>query len=141
VRVVGRRRSRERDRARRDGARARARADQHRVAPRLLALERLFAACEAAGADVPKLATRVSTEADRDALFALLAPRAGRVCVIGMGAPELRLDLPARGSRLAYGYIDVSTAPGQLSAAEMDERLAEASPAYAATRAARVTRA
>jgi len=109
--------------------------------PPLPELERLVAACEAAGADVPKLATRVATDADRDALFALLATRAGRVCVIGMGAPELRLELPARGSRLAYGYIDAATAPGQLSAAEMDARLAAASPAYAAKRAASLTRA
>jgi 3-dehydroquinate dehydratase len=55
-----------------------------------------------------------------------------------MGAPELRLELPARGSRLAYGYIDAATAPGQLSAAEMDARLAAASPDYAARRAVRI---
>jgi 3-dehydroquinate dehydratase-1 len=104
-------------------------------------LERLVAACRAAGADVPKIATRVNAEEDRVVLLALAAAHAGEACVIGMGAPDsdLRVELPARGSRLAYGYIDAPTAPGQLSAAEMDARLRAASPAYAARRAPRVT--
>jgi 3-dehydroquinate dehydratase len=49
--------------------------------------------------------------------------------------------LPARGSRLAYGYLDEPTAPGQLAASDMDARLRDASPAYAAGRAARLARA
>jgi 3-dehydroquinate dehydratase-1 len=106
--------------------------------PPLRELERVASACEAAGADLPKIATRVNDDADRDALFALLDARPGKLCVIGMGAPDLRVELPARGSRLAYGYLDAPTAPGQLSAAEMDARLAGASPAYAARRAARL---
>ena len=104
--------------------------------PPLVELERLIAACDAAGADVPKLATQVNGDADRDALLALVAAHAGRACVIGMGAGsrELRTLLPARGSRLAYGYLDAATAPGQASAVEMDARLRAASPAYAARR-------
>jgi len=98
-------------------------------------LERLLAACRAAGADVPKLATKVNTEEDRVALLALAAAHAGRACVIGMGPGELRVELPARGSRLAYGWVDAPTAPGQLSAADMDARLRAAVPAYAARRA------
>ncbi len=106
-------------------------------------LERLLAACRAAGADVPKLATKVNGDEDRAALLALAAAHAGRACVIGMATSdehrELRVELPARGSRLAYGYVDAPTAPGQLSAADMDARLRAASPAYAARRAARLT--
>jgi 3-dehydroquinate dehydratase-1 len=102
-------------------------------------LERLVSACRAAGADVPKIATKVNEEEDRVALLALAAAHAGRACVIGMGPGELRLELPARGSRLAYGWVDAPTAPGQLSAVEMDAGLRAAVPAYAARRAARLT--
>jgi 3-dehydroquinate dehydratase-1 len=102
-------------------------------------LERLVAACRAAGADVPKVATKVNAEEDRVALLALAAAHAGRACVIGMGTGELRVELPRRGSRLAYGWVDAPTAPGQLSAVEMDARLRDALPAYAAHRAARLT--
>jgi 3-dehydroquinate dehydratase len=55
---------------------------------------------------------------------------------MGARSSELRVDLPARGSRLAYCWVDAPTAPGQLSAAEMDERLRAAVPAYAKRRAA-----
>src|SRR5450432_1246585 len=109
--------------------------------PPLAELERLIEACGAAGADVPKLATKVSTDEDRDALLTLAAAHAGRACVIGMGPADLRVLLPARGSRLAYGYLDAPTAPGQLAASDMDARLRAASPAYAAGRAARLARA
>jgi 3-dehydroquinate dehydratase-1 len=105
-------------------------------------LERIVAACRAAGADVPKIATRVNAEEDRVALLALAAAHAGRACVIGMATSDenraLRVELPARGSRLAYGWVDAPTAPGQLSADDMDARLRAAVPAYAARRAARV---
>jgi len=107
--------------------------------PPLPELERLVAACRAAGADVPKVATKVNDAADRATLFALTAAETGRACVIGMGPEDLRVELPARGSRLAYGYLDAPTAHGQLSVAEMDARLRAASPAYAARRAAGVT--
>jgi 3-dehydroquinate dehydratase-1 len=102
-------------------------------------LERAVTGALAAGADLAKVATLVASDADRDALFQLLARHLGRVCVIGMGATssELRTELPARGSRLAYAYVDAPTAPGQLSVAEMDARLRSASPAYAAVRASR----
>jgi 3-dehydroquinate dehydratase-1 len=103
--------------------------------PPLAELERVVARCRAVGGDVPKIATKVNGDADRDALFALAAAHAGEACVIGMGAPELRVELPARGSRLAYAYVDAPTAPGQLSAPDMDARLRAASRAYAARRA------
>ena len=58
-----------------------------------------------------------------------------RTCVIGMGASaDLRIELAARGSLLAYGYLERATAPGQMSAAETHERLLAASPRYAARR-------
>jgi 3-dehydroquinate dehydratase-1 len=111
--------------------------------PPLAELERIVAACRAAGADVPKIATRVNGDDDRAALLALAAAHAGQACVIGMGTSdgdrELRVELPARGSRLAYGWVDAPTAPGQLSAADMDTRLRAAVPAYAARRARRLT--
>jgi 3-dehydroquinate dehydratase I len=105
--------------------------------PPLAELERIVSRCFAAGADIAKVATLVSGDADRDALFALLAHHGSRVCVIGMAAraPELRVQLATQGSRLAYGYLDAPTAPGQISAAEMDARLREVLPAYAARRA------
>lgn len=103
--------------------------------PPLAELERVVARCRAVGGDVPKVATKVNGDADRDALFALAAAHAGEACVIGMGAPELRVELPARGSRLAYAYVDAPTAPGQLSAGDMDARLRAASRPYAARRA------
>jgi 3-dehydroquinate dehydratase-1 len=111
--------------------------------PPLAELERLIEACDATGADVPKLATKVNADEDRDALLTLAAAHAGRACVIGMATSdsELRVLLPARGSRLAYGYLDAPTAPGQIAAIDMDARLRAASPAYAAGRAARLTRA
>jgi 3-dehydroquinate dehydratase-1 len=108
--------------------------------PPLAELERLVEACRAAGADVPKIATKVNGADDRATLLALAAAEAGRACVIGMGESDLRFELAARGSRLAYGYLDAPTAPGQLSAAEMDAGLRAAVPAYAARRAARLTR-
>jgi 3-dehydroquinate dehydratase-1 len=105
--------------------------------PALAELDRFVAGALAAGADVAKVATTVVTDEDRDALHAVLARHAPRACVIGMGArsSELRIDLPARGSRLAYGWVDEPTAPGQMSAVETDARLRAAVPAYAARRA------
>jgi len=105
-------------------------------------LERIVAACFSVGGDLAKVATLVATDADRDALFALAARHGDRACVIGMGAAsaELRVLLPARGSRLAYGYLDAPTAPGQISATDTDARLRAASAAYGARRSTRATR-
>jgi 3-dehydroquinate dehydratase-1 len=103
--------------------------------PPLAELTRLVDACHAVGGDIAKLATLVTGPADRDALMAVLARRPDRTCVIGMGsdeaAQELRVTLPAHGSLLAYGYLERPTAPGQISAAEMDARLRADCPAYA----------
>jgi 3-dehydroquinate dehydratase-1 len=101
--------------------------------PPLAELSRVADTCRAAGGDVAKLATTVAGEADRAALFALLAGARGPTCVIGMGpeTQELRVSLPARGSLLAYGYLTRPTAPGQASAAEAHQRLCAGVPAYA----------
>ena len=75
----------------------------------------------------------MKTEDDRRTLLELLARRPDRTCVIGMGASaDLRIELAARGSLLAYGYLERATAPGQMSAAETHQRLLAASPRYAA---------
>jgi 3-dehydroquinate dehydratase-1 len=106
--------------------------------PPLDELERLVDGCRAAGADVAKLATTVVAAGDREALFELLRRRAPGLCVIGMGtdSEELRTLLPARGSLLAYAYLDAPTAPGQPSVAALDARLRAAAPGYAARRGA-----
>jgi 3-dehydroquinate dehydratase-1 len=104
-----------------------------RETPPLEVLLRIADRCHAQPRAIAKLATTVVRDADRETLFELLARRPGRTCVIGMAASSgLRIDLAARGSLLAYGYLDAPTAPGQLSAQETSRRLAAASPRYAA---------
>jgi 3-dehydroquinate dehydratase type I len=98
--------------------------------------------CHAIAGAVAKIATAIQSEADRDTLLELLARRPDRTCVIGMGASaDIRIELAARGSLLAYGYLEQATAPGQMSAAETHARLEAASPRYAARRRARAARA
>ena len=105
--------------------------------PPLDALLAVVDRCHAIPGAVAKIATAVKTDADRLTLLELLARRPDRTCVIGMGAStDLRIELAARGSLLAYGYLERATAPGQMSAAETHERLMAAVPRYAA-RAAR----
>lgn len=101
--------------------------------PPLEALLAIVDRCHAVSGAIAKIATAVSGEEDRRTLLALLAQRPERTCVIGMGASaDLRIELAARGSLLAYGYLESATAPGQMSAAETHARLLAASPAYAA---------
>jgi 3-dehydroquinate dehydratase-1 len=91
--------------------------------------------CHAVPGAIAKIATTVTNDGDRRTLLDLLARRPDRTCVIGMGASaDLRIELAARGSLLAYGYLERATAPGQMSAAETRERLLAASPSYAARR-------
>jgi 3-dehydroquinate dehydratase len=92
--------------------------------------------CHALPGAIAKIATAVHTEDDRRTLLDLLSRRPDRTCVIGMGASaELRIELAAKGSLLAYGFLERATAPGQMSTAETHERLLAASPSYAARRA------
>jgi 3-dehydroquinate dehydratase-1 len=89
--------------------------------------------CHAVDGAIAKIATAVKSPVDRQTLLDLLERRPERTCVIGMGASaDLRIELAARGSLLAYGYLERATAPGQMSAAETHERLLTASPRYAA---------
>ena len=101
--------------------------------PPLDALLAVVDRCHAIPGAVAKIATAVKTDDDRRTLLELLARRPDRTCVIGMGASaDLRIELAARGSLLAYGYLERATAPGQMSAAETHQRLLAASPHYAA---------
>ena len=104
--------------------------------PPLDALLAIVDRCHAVSGAIAKIATAVRREDDRDTLLELLELRPERTCVIGMGASaDLRIELAARGSRLAYGYLERATAPGQMSAAETHQRLLAASPTYAARHA------
>lgn len=103
------------------------------LTPPLDALLALVDRCHAIPGAIAKIATAVRRAEDRDELLELLERRPERTCVIGMGASaDLRIELAARGSLLAYGYLERATAPGQMSAAETHERLVAASPKYAA---------
>jgi 3-dehydroquinate dehydratase-1 len=105
------------------------------MTPALEDLRRIVADARAAGADVAKVAVMVNGPEDRDRVFQLLDERADdRLCVIGMGADaaSLRVSLAAAGSIFAYAYLDRPAAPGQLSVAELADRLRAASPGYRA---------
>jgi 3-dehydroquinate dehydratase I len=101
--------------------------------PDLLAIvDRAHAASPGA---IAKVATALIAPADRAVLRDLLAQRPVATAVIGMGDDGFRVELAAAGSRLAYGFVGASTAPGQTSAEALHARLLAASPAYAARRA------
>jgi 3-dehydroquinate dehydratase type I len=107
--------------------------------PPLDTLCRWVDACHAAAPNaIAKVATAVRTPGDGETLRALLAARRTLTAVIGMGEHEgrLRVDLAAAGSLLAYGFLSRSTAPGQLSAVALHERLRAASATYADRRGA-----
>jgi len=100
-------------------------------------LARLVAEMRGKDADVVKIAGTVNTDDERDRLFDLLARRTetqadDRLCLIAMGpdASTLRVQLPSKGSVLAYAFLDAAAAPGQLSAATMSDRLRAECPAY-----------
>jgi 3-dehydroquinate dehydratase I len=78
------------------------------------------------GVDVVKIATMVKTPKDLARLFALPANAKGPICVMGMGEPGVvsRIALPCAGSCLAYGFLEKSTASGQLSCRELAKELA-----------------
>jgi 3-dehydroquinate dehydratase-1 len=89
--------------------------------PPLAELEKVIADAEKLGG-LTKIATMIKSENDVDVLKALLkAPRRQPLCVIGMGESwtRLRVELAELGSCLAYGYLDSSAAPGQVSAATL----------------------
>jgi 3-dehydroquinate dehydratase-1 len=82
---------------------------------------------------IAKVACMVKSPSDIETLVALLKkPMEGPVCVIGMGstAEYTRIEFPARGSCLAYGYLDRPSAPGQPSAGDLIQGLTLRIPAY-----------
>lgn len=83
----------------------------------------------ARGADIVKIATRTETPEEIAILETLLRDRGDRLLsVLGMGSlgPESRVSLALAGSCLTYGYADETNAPGQISSAELLDRLATA---------------
>lgn len=93
------------------------------------------------GPDVVKVATMVQGPEDHDRLIDLLRrhrdaraarPALAPLALIGMGplGTSLRSYLPCVGSRLTYGFLDRTAAPGQLSAPELMRRLRADCPAY-----------
>jgi len=75
---------------------------------------------------VVKIAVTVNTQDDVTQLKQLLKEsRPAPLCLIGMGdlGTPTRIEFPKLGSCLAYGHIDGSTAPGQLSCRELAERI------------------
>lgn len=94
--------------------------------PDLAELEVILRKMREYPAAIPKLTTLVTQEADVETLKSLLAKHQDKpLCVIGMGAmaTETRVSFPRLGSCLTYGYIDATSAPGQLPAIELTRRL------------------
>lgn len=89
----------------------------------------------AAGADVVKIAAFAHAPEDLDRLRGRLDVFPDRhLSLLGMGplGPDSRVHLACAGSCLTYGFVDESSAPGQLSAAKLRERLIAECPAYSA---------
>jgi 3-dehydroquinate dehydratase-1 len=109
--------------------------------PEAAALDMVVARAVALGADVVKIATMIAGPEDHDRLIDLLRRHRDRdrdrdmgpaLALVGMGpqGTALRSYLPCVGSRLTYGFLDQSAAPGQLSASELMRRLRADCPAY-----------
>lgn len=108
--------------------------------PELGALTELVEQAAAMGADVIKIATLVSGVEDHEPLLDLVrAQRRRAIAVVGMGetGTSLRSYLPCIGSRLTYGFLDQTAAPGQLHARELVARLLSDLPEYRTAREAR----
>lgn len=91
--------------------------------PPLDVLEKISGTMEALGPGViGKIVTRTDHERDLQILKQLIRhPRSFPLCLMGMGelAMRSRLELPALGSALVYGYLDAPAAPGQMACAEL----------------------
>ena len=104
------------------------------------ALSALLAQGAATGADIVKFATWTRTDEDLGRLEALLRLEdRPPLSLLGMGpmGAASRVRLAMAGSCLTYGFLDAVSAPGQLSSAELVERLEAHLPAYRAARRAR----
>jgi len=99
-------------------------------------LDRVIAKSRAAGADITKIATLVTSEEDVARLAALFARHAeAPLVVIGMGeiGKKTRILFPALGSLFTFASLDRATAPGQLKLAETVRELKRYYPAYGRT--------
>ncbi len=101
--------------------------------PAAAALERVVERGVTAGADIVKIAAKMSSDADGARLAALFAlhPEVPLV-VIGMGehGKKTRIFFPALGSRFTFASLDRSTAPGQLDLTETRRALSLFFPDY-----------
>lgn len=82
---------------------------------------------------IVKISTMVKSDEDIAKLQMLLGSELEvPLCVIGMGAfgTKTRLTFPGLGSCLTYGYLDVPSAPGQLSAEMLSVQLRSLAPRY-----------
>ena len=75
--------------------------------------------------DIVKLAVMTTTDDQIERLKGFLTHQ--NICLIGMGDQGLqtRTGFPKLGSRLTYGFLDQSAAPGQVSAADLRKLLSE----------------
>jgi 3-dehydroquinate dehydratase-1 len=83
---------------------------------------------------IAKIVTTIHRREDHFGLIKLLEQDWGiSLCVFGMGARGMgtRVYFPLLGSRLTYGYLDSTSAPGQLSCRDLTECLCRLDPDYA----------
>jgi 3-dehydroquinate dehydratase-1 len=88
-----------------------------------------------ANVSVVKIATMINVPQDVERLAAMLKHGTDvPLCLLGMGVlgVETRVTLPLAGSVLTYGYLDETSAPGQLPCDIIRERMVASSPAYRA---------
>ena len=98
--------------------------DFHRTPPRAELEEIIRRAQEVAS--VVKIASFINSPSDLETLGGLLKGEWKKpLCLIGMGAlgKDSRLNFVREGSCLTYGYLDTPGAPGQFSAAELQQQL------------------
>jgi 3-dehydroquinate dehydratase I len=82
---------------------------------------------------IAKISTKINSQDDIKTLLALLEVDVGiPTCIIGMGplGTHTRVSFPNLGSCFTYGYIDKSSAPGQLHCSRLTEELRGLNPAY-----------
>ena len=101
-----------------------------RRTPRLPRLREIVRRANAAGADIVKVATQLSSPGDLAVLLLLQSTTKVPLATMGMGplGKVSRLVLAAAGSRLNYGYLDKAQVSGQWPALELVRRLEEIMP-------------
>jgi len=106
----------------------------YQATPSAKALTTLARAAYAKGADIVKIATRATTEADVRTLLEVNASFAPKKLMTVMGMGPLgtlsRLAAPLFHSCLVYGYIGTPTANGQAPYRELQDRIRTLYPRY-----------